>query len=64
MAVSPTDGSKPCTECRQPCISLCPYCKEHVHHGYGLHNDNCSGRHEEKCSGARWARDSERSKST
>ena len=51
--------SKVCIVCKKPCIAMCPYCNQHVHPGYGLHNDNCSGQHEQKCSGAAWSRQAE-----
>lgn len=63
MGVTSTDG-KPCAECKKPTIASCPYCHEPVHHGFGLHNENCSGKHEQRCSGARWSREIDGSKST
>lgn len=62
MGVPSTDAKPPCSECGKPSISMCPYCKLYVHQGFGLHNGNCSGKHEAKCSGARWSRDSDQSK--
>jgi len=43
----------PCSVCLQPCIARCPACRQPVHYGYGQGNDNCSGRHEAACPGAR-----------
>jgi hypothetical protein len=46
-----------CSVCLQPCIALCPICRQSVHYGYGYGNDNCSGRHESICTGARSLRE-------
>jgi hypothetical protein len=62
MAVPSPDAKPVCVECGKSCIAMCPYCKVPVHHGYGLENSNCSGKHEQQCSGARWARQPEGSK--
>jgi hypothetical protein len=46
-----------CTVCQLPCIALCPACRKPVHYGYGHGNDNCSGRHESACPGAKTQRE-------
>ncbi len=46
-----------CIECGKPSIALCPYCQKPVHHGYGADTHSCSAKHEQQCSGARWARE-------
>ena len=45
-----------CAECHKPAISMCPACRTYVHQGYGYDGQNCSGRHEGKCEGARESR--------
>jgi hypothetical protein len=46
-----------CVICSKPCIAMCPACTRFVHHAYGQYNENCSGRHEATCSGARALRE-------
>jgi hypothetical protein len=45
-----------CSVCGKLCLPMCPYCKAYVHEGFGFRNENCSGRHEEVCNGARDSR--------
>lgn len=46
-----------CVICSKPCIAMCPVCGRYVHHAYGQCNENCSGRHEAACPGARTLRE-------
>ncbi len=48
---------KICSECQKSCIAMCPHCKLFVHQDYGYSGENCSGRHEGKCEGARLSRE-------
>jgi hypothetical protein len=46
-----------CVICNKPCIAMCPSCTRFVHHAYGQCNENCGGRHEATCPGARALRE-------
>lgn len=50
---APSTPAPGCSICGKPCISRCPVCLGLVHSSYGFMNENCGGRHEQVCPGAR-----------
>jgi hypothetical protein len=53
---TPSNAPALCVECHKPAIAMCPSCHTYVHQDFGYNGNNCSGRHEGRCEGARKSR--------